>query len=161
MRTPERGRHCPADTALLAELGALLQRLDPVPDTVIAAAEAAGCLLHLDQDVCQLELLLDTATAPLVGVRGSRTTRRLDFRCDDTVLSVEFGANDHGGMRLVGLLEPVGEPVTVSVMWSHGRADSTVDSLGCFRVDGVPTGPVRIEAHRKGCQPMTTGWFVA
>lgn len=161
MQTPKRGRRCPADTALLAELGALLQRLDPVPDTVIAAAEAAGCLLHLDEDVRWLEALLDSATDPLVGVRGSCSARRLDFCCDDTMLSVEFAANDHGGMRLVGLLEPVGEPVTVSVMWSHGHAESTVDTLGCFRVDGVPTGPVRIEVHRKGCQPMATGWFVA
>ncbi|MGH3624947.1 MAG: hypothetical protein ACRDQ5_24680 [Sciscionella sp.] len=66
------GTHSPADLALLAELRALLDRLDPVPDAVYAAAYRAVVLIGSERDAEPLELVADsTLDSAYAGVRGS------------------------------------------------------------------------------------------
>lgn len=133
---------------LNAELRRLATLLDPVPDSVRAAAEAAGALVAPDWD--WLDTLTDT-----VLVRGS-APRQLSFGRDGVpILDLELRRGD--GLIVAGLL--VDGPALVEVRSAGGVVPAAVDDAGCFRVAGLPLAPLRVVVRPPGARALATRWL--
>jgi hypothetical protein len=134
-----------ADRALLAELASLLLRCDPVPDAVYANAEAALALASVADGCERLELLADS-----VPVRSDGRS----LRFAGTGISVEVRVcRLPWGARLDGLVSPAAD---VAVHWPAGARAAGTDPAGFFRLDDLPTGPLRIVVGSHA-----TPWFWA
>ena len=123
----------PADRDLLAELGSLLRRCDPVPATVYAGAEAAFALTSVPDGLRRLEMLADP-----VLVRSDVRS----FRFVGNEISVEVRlCRLPWGARLDGLVSPVAD---LEVRWPTGVRPGRPDAVGFFRLDDLPNEPLRI-----------------
>lgn len=156
-----------ADDPLLDELAALFDRLDPVPDTVVAAAELAPDVLASwrDLDAGLLDVLADTALEPVgAGVRAGGGPRLVTFGGGDgpqaRTVEVELGVEPSGTLRLVGLVVPAG-PGELEVRHPGGSFRVDVDELGRFRAAGVPAGPLSLVLHGAGSgeRAAATEWI--
>jgi len=133
---------------LHVELRRLAALVDPVPDDVRAAAEAAGALVAPDWD--WLDTLTDTV---LVRAAGSR---QLSFGADGVpVLDLELHRGDD--LLVTGLL--VDGPAPVEVRWAGGVVPAEVDDAGCFLVAGLPLAALRVVVCRPGARPLATRWL--
>ena len=128
------------DLALLAELGDLLRRCDPVPAGVLADASAAFALALVPDGWRILEAVDDSTLVRAVG-------RTLRFA--DNEITVEVEPRRSG---LIGLVTP---PAEVEVAGFRIEPDAA----GYFRVDEVPSGPLRVVVYRPGRQTVVTRWF--
>ncbi|RKS80233.1 hypothetical protein CLV35_0656 [Motilibacter peucedani] len=146
-----------ADRALLGELGRVAAVADPVPPALIEACRALFALRDLDAELAQLVEDADLAGA---GVRGASTSTRLvGYQADG--LAVELQVSYVGGrVSLLGQLVPGtgGERVRVDTPDGLG-GEREVDELGCFRVDGLLPGLVRVRVERPGADPVSTSWM--
>lgn len=133
-----------AELALLADLGELLRRCDPVPPGVCAAAEAAFALAFVPDEWRILEPIDDAAL-----VRSDARVFR--FGDNEITVEVELCARPWR-VELVGIVTPVAE-VEVA-----GRRVQP-DAAGFFRMDELPSGPLRVVVHRPGEQTLATRWF--
>jgi len=151
-----------SDDELMAELAGILDRADPVPAFVVAAAKASGIYSDLDEELAALvyDSDFDDGT-PLPGrgalarVRGSGG-RRLTF--EGPALTVELKVQAE--RRLIGQLLP---PQEADVEITSPSASFTVhaDALGRFVADAVPAGPVRLRCRVRGespARPTGTEW---
>lgn len=112
--------------------------LDPIPPRLTAAAIDAFAWRSADARLA--ELLFDSASTDLVGVRGTSTERRsFRFGVDDFVIRVHVTAS-----TLIVMFEP---PLSVGcrVSTEGGSTEHRTDELGELVVD-VPELPFRIEA---------------
>lgn len=137
-----------ADESLNAELRRLAALVDPVPEHVRAAAEAAGALVAPDWD------WLDTLTDTVLVRAGA--SRQLSLGRDGVpVLEVEL----HRGRDLLvsGLL--VDGPAAVEVRWAGGAVPADVDDAGGFQVTGLPLAPLRLIVRRRGERALATRWL--
>ena len=125
---------------LLAELAALLRRIDPVPDDVRAMAEAVLDLAFVPPEWTRLEPVAE----PLLVRAGRRS-----FRFGAGGISVRI---DVHGPRLEGLVTPA---MDVEVCWPSGSRRVRPDGAGFFRLDGIPRGPLRVVAGQR----YVTRWF--
>lgn len=151
-----------APDALLGELSALLRRLDPVPRRVIADAERAGLLLPQRGMEDHLALAADSALRPAIaGMRGATGSRRLRFRCGNTVVEIELVPTGPGMLAAVGATRRAGGGAgTVTMQWPGGTAESPVDGTGAFRFKGVPAGPLRVLV-RTASGTAASEWFTS
>jgi hypothetical protein len=144
------------DDRVVRELADLLDRLDPVPPRVVAAARAS--LAWRDRAAIVAELIADSAAAAPAGVRGPGPARLLSFHADGLDIEVEVGRI---GPRhqLTGQLLPPG-PARVRVDHGGGRAETVADEWGRFVVDGVGPGPLRLRCEPAGRDgpPVATPW---
>ncbi|RZS44648.1 hypothetical protein EV193_101524 [Herbihabitans rhizosphaerae] len=140
-----------ADRALLAELGDLLDRGDPVPEHVTAAAVAAGELIDAHWDWEWLDRLADVRPVRASGARAHSFTGRA---------SIDVEATGIAKVRLAGLVTSAERFSSVEVCWPAGSTSVAVDSCGRFDVADLPNGPVRLLLRRPGLPVATTGWFV-
>jgi hypothetical protein len=131
------------DLTLLAELRSLLQRRDPVPDAVYAAAEAAFVLASLEDGWNRLELVTDP-----VLVRSP--TRSFCFQRNEIRVEVRL-ARLPWGVRMDGLMSP---PAAFEVRWPTGSRPCRPDAAGFFRLDCLPNQPLRIHLGS-----LVTPWF--
>lgn len=150
---------------LLDELAAMFERLDPVPDHVVAAAEAVPEVIAAwqDLDAGLLEVLADTAVErEPAGVRSAGGPRLITFGSGDgqdgCCVEVEVGIEPSGTLRLVGLVVPTG-PAELDVRHSGGTVRVQVDELGRFRAHGVHAGPLSLVLHGVGEDTTMTDWI--
>jgi hypothetical protein len=150
---------------LLDELASMFEQLDPVPDTVVAAAELAPEVVAAwrDLDAGLLDVLADSALQPVgAGVRAGGGPRLVTFGAgegqDASTVEVEVGLEASGTVRLVGLVVPAG-PGELEVRHPGGTLRVPVDELGRFRVAGVPAGPLSLVLHGAGERAATTDWI--
>jgi hypothetical protein len=141
-----------------ATLRSVVDRADPVPPAVIAAAKASFTWRTIDSELA--ELVTDSAemsAASGAGVRGETAPRLLTFEAAG--LSVEVEVAESGSTRrLVGQLVPM-TPAEVVVRWNAGSASTTADDLGRFVVSDVPAGLVRLAVRRRtDANPVLTSW---
>ncbi|MFN0156311.1 MAG: hypothetical protein ACKVUT_18200 [Gaiella sp.] len=130
--------HKDSDETLLAELGAVLHRVDPAPQHVEAAAKAILGWRRLDADLA--ELLADSAleAEALAGTRGAGDVRHLSFGSAPVELDLEVHQGD-GRVTVLGQLAP-GEPAQVAVRVRDEAEPVEVlaaDALGRFRFEVV------------------------
>lgn len=149
-----------ADTALLGELRALFDEVDPVPSTVLAAGRASWTWRTMEAELA--ELVADTERAGLAGagVRSGDGPRLLTFQAPELTVEVEVAA--YGDRRrLVGqLVPPVAATVEVRCADHATPVVTRADELGRFRVDGVPAGPVSLVCRPGSGPTVVTSWLV-
>lgn len=143
----------------MAEVRAAFAVLDPVPESVLAAAREA--ISWREPDARQAELVVDShAVSPgghtqaLSGVRG--TSRSLTF--DGPDLAVEIEVNGTGQDReIVGRLSPPA-PAQVRIRHPGGEVTARVDRAGHFLVPGVPAGLVSLVFRLPDTTSIVTSW---
>ena len=140
-----------SDDELMAALGALVRRVDPVPEAVRRAAIQS--LAWRDPDAALAVLVAEHEPAT---VRGP-APRLLTFEVGDMSIDLEVTAEARR-VRLVGQLVPTG-PAMVTVQHPDGTSEVRADDLGRFVITGVATGLVRICCIPYGATKLCTEWF--
>lgn len=133
-----------------------LRDADPVPLTVVAAAQAAFEFRDLDAQIA--ELLADSAMEPdaLVAVRGT-ADRLLTFGVGDRFIELQIRAGT-SGCAIHGYLVP-SAPGAMEIESTAVRTTVILDERGRFRVERVPVGPVRLRIDIPGARPLVTPWL--
>lgn len=146
------------DDALLAELGGLFARVDPVPAEVTLAARSALAWRRMDAELA--ELLHDSAleAAPLAGVRGTRGGwRTLTFETPDG-LSIEIEITEERSKRsLMGQIVPPG-PARVVMRFPGADVPTHADDLGRFQASDLRPGPISVRCELSDGRAIETGW---
>ena len=148
------------DEMLFAELQGAVERFDPLPPKLEAAARAAFSWRTIDAELAELthDTLLDDDRLALV--RSGDTPRLLTF--DGDGLSAEVEATEVGRRRrLAGQLVPP-QAAEVEVAHPGGQTRVEVDETGCFLVNDVQPGPVRLRCRTRtaGERIFQTPWTV-
>ena len=147
-----------SDEQLLEELGATLDELDPVPAAATEFAKAAFTLRSIDAELA--ELVFDSATEELVGIRSAEAARQMTFRAPG--IEIEVVVMDEGARRLVGQLVPP-QSAEIELLYKGLDTDeartATADTLGRFTFLDVPAGPVSIRCTVDGIT-VQTDWTI-
>jgi hypothetical protein len=142
-----------SDEELLEVLAAVLERTDPVPADLVAAASAALTWRTIDAELA--ELLYDSAVDPEpVLVRELTVARLLAFA--GAALSVDVELQ---GEELVGSLSPPG-PCAIELQQPAGSRQAESDDAGMFRLTGVQRGPARLVVRDPTGGVVATPWVV-
>ena len=122
-------------------------RLEPIPARLSAAARDAYAWRRADAELA--ELLFDSASDSLVGVRGTTTDRR-SFRYASGEFAIRVHLTD---VSLIVMIEP---PLSVecTVDSAHGSEQHRTDELGELVVD-APELPLRLEVDLPGGKVVT------
>jgi hypothetical protein len=137
------------DRALFADLRAMWERADPMPEDLVDRCIAAIAAEDLD-----FELLTLTASVSLA-VRGDAQV--LECSTDDVTLVVRISDEPDGTRRIDGWSEGVDE---VTLLTGTADRTSVVSKIGRFEFDGVPSGPVRLRLRTEGRGFETTEFEV-
>lgn len=153
----ERDEDTERDDALLGELRRVIGAADPVPDRLIAAAQASLSWRTFDDDLA--ELLHDSsAEAALSGVRAGERGRVLSFGGERMQLEVEVSGTGNA-RTLTGQLSPAG-PGEVEIRHGAGQSRVELDARGRFSTAGIPAGTVSLRCRVDGAGPaLTTPWL--
>jgi hypothetical protein len=121
--------------------------IEPIPPRLSAAARDAYSWRRADAELA--ELLFDSASDTLVGVRGTTTDRR-SFRYASGDFAIRVHLTD---LSLIVMIEP---PLSVActVDSSHGSEQHLTDELGELVVD-APELPLRLEIELPGGNVVT------
>jgi hypothetical protein len=141
---------------LLAELRNVIERVDPVPESVVSAAKASFIWRTVDAELA--ELVTDSLLAS-AAVRSATGARLLTFEGPGVEVEVEI-ADTGKARRLTGQLVPVG-PAVIVVRWNGGSAEATADEMGRFTVADVPAGAVSLAITTAGAgaeRHVVTSW---
>jgi YD repeat-containing protein len=127
-------------------------RLDPIPERLVSAAHQAFSWRLVDAELA--ELLFDSASDELVGVRGASTERR-SFRYGSAGAVIRIHLTD---ASMIVMVEP---PLSVGcrVDTEQGSHEYRTDDLGELVID-APQLPVRLEValpSGKVVTPWITG----
>jgi hypothetical protein len=144
-----------SDASSIEQIGIAFDELPPVPPALHAAALEAFQWRSADIELA--ELLFDSASEELVGVRGTATERRsFRYRAGDCAIRIHLTA-----ATMIVMLEP---PLSVACRISSGeRGDATTsehrtDELGELVLD-VPSLPVRVEVDLPS-GTVATPWII-
>ena len=131
-------------------------KLDPVPVDVEAGAIAAFMWRTIDAELAELtyDSLLDENA--LAGVRSTDASRLLTFEAPG--LTVEVEAQSPPLRRLVGQVVPA-QPGRLRVRHGGGIAETEVDEVGRFMVEGIPPGAVSLRFEADGTT-VVTDWVI-
>lgn len=126
-----------SDPEMLDRISDAYDELEPIPPRLTEAARSAFAWRRADAELA--ELLFDSATDELVGVRGSSSERRsFRFGTDDYVIRVHLTTE-----TMIVMVEPP-LSVTCRVVGEDGADDHRTDEYGELAVD-APDFPIRIE----------------
>jgi hypothetical protein len=128
----------PADATLVERLRPLVERDDPVPPEVVAAAQAALTWQRIDAELAELA---GDSLSVAAGVRGA-AARLLTYQAGGITIEVEVVTADDR-VRILGQLVPP-QPAHLRVEQPAGPVEVTADALGRFRVTGLTPGPTRL-----------------
>ncbi len=150
------------DDELLSELGAMLDRVDPVPPEVTGFAQAALGWRRLEADLAELleDSLLETGASSRT--RAGTGSRWLAFRAGELTIAVEI-TSDANRRLMLGQLEPAPPEAAVQVQNETGEpiATAEADSLGRFRLELALGGRVRLRVVLPApAAPIETSWLV-
>ena len=145
------------DDLLLEELRAAVNRLDPVPPEMLAAARSAFVWRTIDAELAQLahDSVLDEE---LVVTRGVAAPALLTFEAPGLSVEVETISTARG-WRLLGQLVP-GQPGQVEIRHPDGVTSVMVDDMGRFAAGGPNRGPVSLRCMASEAT-VDTDWFLA
>lgn len=129
------------DERLLAELSALLELADPLPDSLAVRTRFAMELDDVDFEVATWKR--DDA---LVGVRGTTAPNTITFTVGDLTVMVSLAPAANGN-RFDGWLVP-GGPHEIEIRVKDETAATTrADEGGRFALPDVPKGITQIVVH--------------
>jgi hypothetical protein len=128
------------DEELMADIGRLVDHLDPPPADLAPRIQFALDLENLDVEVARWERL-----DALAGVRGTGTGT-ITFTVSD--LTVMINLTKMGKLhRIDGWLVPAGKHDIEVRVAEHGTSSTTADEGGRFVLDNVPRGTTQILVH--------------
>jgi len=129
------------DERLLAELSALLDLADPMPDDLTVRTRFALELEGLDFEVATWK-----RDHELVGVRGTTAPNTITFTVGDLTVMVSLAPAGNGN-RFDGWLVPGGpHAIEVRVQGEDSRT-TNADEGGRFALEDVPKGITQIVVH--------------
>ena len=144
-----------SDPGLIERISAAFDELPPVPSALNAAALDAFQWRRADVELA--ELIFDSASEELVGVRGTSTERRsFRYRAGDCAIRIHLTS-----ATMIVMLEP---PLSVACRIASGeRGDATIaehrtDELGELVID-APSLPVRVELDLPS-GTVATPWII-
>ncbi|MBO0867991.1 MAG: hypothetical protein J2P15_05455 [Micromonosporaceae bacterium] len=147
----------PGDGELLARLARILAEVEPVPEPVLAAADAA--IGTRDPDAELADLIADSTAGRAGGyepVRHAGTSARL-LSFDGGGLRVELEVlPDDGTLTLLGQVFGAARECALESGGGQSRPVE-LDELGRFLVGGLATGPVRLSC-RSATARVVTSW---
>jgi hypothetical protein len=153
----------PSDDALLARLGHIARRVDPIPAAVQIAAHAAIEWRTLDAELAAL--VHDSADeGALLALRGvAAGPRALTFETQDLTIEIEAELAGAGeGLSLVGQLVPP-QPADVTIHHGEQLIAVRADARGRFAARGIAPGPLslrcRLDAAPGAGRLVETGWL--
>jgi hypothetical protein len=140
----------PDDDRLFDELRRAAEVHDPVPDRMVAAANAAYTFRTFE---AELAALVFDSHAPEAGqlVRGTSAPRTLSFRSAAGGLELEV-AREAGGLRLIGQLSPA-RAIDIELSTPEATTAITSDALGRFVARVSPPRPFLLRF-----ESVMTGW---
>jgi hypothetical protein len=144
---------------LLTELRSVLDKADPVPDAVLAAARASFTWRTIDSELAELSADSRDALTSAAGTRAvGGAARLLTFEAPGVEIEVEV-AETGSTRRLTGQLVPP-ESAQITVRWVSGSIETRADEFGRFTVDGVPAATVSLTIIRPAApHPVVTSWI--
>ncbi|RFU40961.1 hypothetical protein DZF91_14480 [Actinomadura logoneensis] len=140
----------------LDELRAAFQRMDPVPDDVLAAGRSA---LSWREPSADLAELTDESERELAGVRGSSGLRLLTFRAPGHTVEVEISGVG-SELAMTGRLAPA---TVADVRLRHPHAvelSARADERGRFVLTDVPKGLVSLVFCLPDASCVVTSWIL-
>ncbi|MCP2335712.1 hypothetical protein [Actinomadura rupiterrae] len=140
---------------LLDELRAAFDRLDPVPDDVLAAARSALAWREPSADLAELSGERDRQ---LVGTRSASGIRLLTFRAPGHTVEVQVSGAGQD-LALTGRLAPA---TVADVRLRHPHAaerSARADETGRFALTAVPEGLVSLVFHLPDASCVVTSWI--
>jgi hypothetical protein len=155
------------DDELLAELRALFSQIDPPAPALLEQAQMAFSWRTIDAELADLAYDSAADLEVLAGVRDGAVLgsgpRLLGFGTeaggDDLAVEIEISL-ERGRPTLIGQLMPPTAATVAVQCFGADRGTAPVvpaDDLGRFRVDAVPSGPVRLRIDL-GDRVIETSW---
>jgi hypothetical protein len=150
----------PDDDQLEEALRRHAARLEPVPASLLQAAQDAFAWRDVDGDLAELvfDSLLDTDDATLV--RGSPERRLISFQASGLTIDVEVTIAAAGRAVLGQIMPP--RRAAVEIRNPHGAVTVEADELGRFRSGPLRAGPMSLRlslaADAPGSQ-VVTDWL--
>jgi hypothetical protein len=129
------------DRRLLAELSALLDLADPMPDDLVVRTRFAMELDDLDFEVATWK-----REDELVGVRGTAAPNTITFTVGDLTVMVSLAPATNGN-RFDGWLVPGGPHAVEVRVQGHAASTTHADEGGRFALQDVPKGITQIVVH--------------
>lgn len=145
----------PNDEQLLGILARALDVADAVPEHALAAAREILSPSGFEAELA--ELVFDSATDRLTGVRSAETARQVTFRAPG--VEIEIMVMAEGGRRLIGQLVPP-QTATVELHFEGLVRETGTDNLGRFQFSDVPTGSIQLAIATEGGGRIITEWMV-
>ncbi|MFC4912659.1 hypothetical protein [Actinomadura gamaensis] len=158
------------DKPLLDELRVAFERLDPVPDDVLAAGRSALTWRDPDADLAELT---DERDHGLVGARGAGNAgsagsaaseggaggpRLLTFRASGRTVELQVSGTGRD-LALSGRLAPAS---AADIRLRHPHTDelfARADETGCFVLTAVPDGLISLVFHLPDASCVVTSWI--
>jgi hypothetical protein len=147
----------PDDDALEEQLRQILERLDPVPGELLAAAIASYTWRTVDSELA--ELVFDSMTEENAAlVRGGEQARLLSFEARGLVIEIQVSGSGPD-RRIVGQLAPP-TSATVQIRQAGSASDAGADELGRFS-GPLGAGPFSLvcTAETGSSRPVVTEWI--
>jgi hypothetical protein len=141
------------DEAVLREVAALLDQVDPVPDDLVDRVQFALALDEVYAEVATITRLSQDALAvrgdPDTGAGTVTRTETVTFSAERFTAMVTVSRAAPEQVRLDGWLTPAAV-VRVRVRMQEGTAETVSDETGRFVVEGLPEGFAQLSFEPEG-----------
>ena len=147
----------PDDNEVEERLREIIQRLDPVPERLLAAGLDSYTWRTVGSELA--ELVLDSVAEDQAAlVRGREDVRLLSFEASALTIDIQVSSSGQG-RRIVGQLAPPG-PASVQIRQGSGVTDLDADELGRFR-GPLRDGPfsLKCSAGEERTRSVVTDWI--
>lgn len=134
------------DAAVLAEIAAMLQAVDPVPAGLVGRVQFNLALDEMYDEVAEMIRVPVDALAVRTDIADAVRTETLTFSAARLTAMVTVSAAGHGHVRVDGWVTPAGVR-RVSLRMQAADRDATTDEHGRFVADDVREGFVQLVFH--------------
>jgi len=151
-QTPRGGAHAAdapldaSDEALLAEVAAMLDVVDPVPADLVTRVQFALALDEVYDEVAEMTRLPEDALAVRADVADAVRTETLTFSAARLTAMVTLSASGPGRVRVDGWVTPGGVR-RVGLRMQGSDLEVVTDDHGRFVADDLREGFVQIVFH--------------
>jgi hypothetical protein len=137
------------DAAVLAEIAAMLEVVDPMPADLVGRVQFNLALDEMYDEVAEMTRVPDDALAVRTDIADAVRTETLTFAAARLTAMVTVSAAGPGRVRVDGWVTPPGVR-RVSLRMQAADRDVTTDDHGRFVADDVREGFVQLVFHPLG-----------
>ena len=138
-----------SDEAVLAEVAAMLQTLDPMPEDLVERMQFAIALDEVFDEVAEMTRVLDDALAVRSDITDAVRTQTVTFSAERLTAMVTLSESGPGRVRIDGWISPAGVR-RVGVRMQGADLDVNSDESGRFVVQDLREGFVQLVFHPTG-----------